>query len=90
MYTIRLHDIYVVIARFVSGGGIRDGIFKLLRSPGIHSKESIPPAYVTRRAGTTTLIPTRFLVPIDCSKILAQEKLISYQNSTLYKDSLQG
>ncbi len=30
----------------------RDGIFKLLRSPGIESKESIPPAYVTWRAGT--------------------------------------
>jgi hypothetical protein len=25
---------------------IRDGIFKLLRSPGIDSKEAIPPAYV--------------------------------------------
>ncbi len=31
------------------------GIFKLLRSPGIDSKESIPPAYVDRRAGTTTV-----------------------------------
>jgi hypothetical protein len=29
----------------------RDGIFKLLRSPGINSKESIPPAYVAWRAG---------------------------------------
>jgi hypothetical protein len=27
----------------------------LLRSPGIDSKESIPPAYVAWRAGTTTL-----------------------------------
>ncbi len=26
-----------------------------LRSPRIDSKESIPPAYVARRAGTTTL-----------------------------------
>ncbi len=33
----------------------RGGIFKLLRSPGIDSKESIPPAYVARRAGTTTV-----------------------------------
>jgi hypothetical protein len=33
----------------------REGIFKLLRSSGIDSKESIPPVYVTWRAGTTTL-----------------------------------
>ncbi len=33
----------------------RDGILKLLRGPGINSKESIPPAYVAWRAGTTTL-----------------------------------
>jgi hypothetical protein len=36
-------------------GENRDGIFKLLRSPGIDSKESIPPAYVAWRASTTTL-----------------------------------
>ncbi len=35
-------------------GKFRDGIFKLLRSPGIDSKELIPPAYVARLAGTTT------------------------------------
>jgi hypothetical protein len=29
--------------------------FKLLRSPGIDSKDSIPPAYVAWRAGATTL-----------------------------------
>ncbi len=29
--------------------------FKLIRSPGIDYKESIPPAYVAWRAGTTTL-----------------------------------
>jgi hypothetical protein len=29
---------------------------KLLRSPGINSKESIPQTYVAWRAGTTTLI----------------------------------
>ncbi len=34
---------------------LRDGIFKLLRIPGIDSKESIWPAYVAWRAGTTTL-----------------------------------
>jgi hypothetical protein len=33
----------------------RDGIFKLLRSPGIDPKETIPPAYAAWRAGTTTL-----------------------------------
>jgi len=33
----------------------RAGILKLLRSPGIDSKESIPPAYVAWRAGTITL-----------------------------------
>jgi hypothetical protein len=33
----------------------RDGIFKLLRSPGIDSKESIPPAYVAWRAVKTSL-----------------------------------
>jgi hypothetical protein len=33
-----------------------EGIFKLLWSPGIDSKEWIPSAYVAwRRAGTTTL-----------------------------------
>jgi hypothetical protein len=36
-------------------GENRDGIFKLLRSPGIDSKESIPPAYEAWRASTTTL-----------------------------------
>jgi hypothetical protein len=33
----------------------RDGNFKLLWSLGIDSKESIPPAYVACRAGTTSL-----------------------------------
>ncbi len=44
-------------------------IFKRLWSPGIDSKESIPPAYEARRAGTNNPIPTRFLAPIDCLKI---------------------
>ncbi len=35
------------------------GIFKLLRSPGIDSKESTTPAYVSWRAGTTN----RVIVP---------------------------
>jgi hypothetical protein len=33
----------------------RARIFKRLRSPGIDSKASIPPAYVAWRAGTITL-----------------------------------
>jgi hypothetical protein len=32
-----------------------DGNIKLLRSPGIDSKELIPPAYVAWRAGKTSL-----------------------------------
>ncbi len=35
-------------------------------------RDSIPPAYVAGRAGTTTLFLTRFLAPIDCIKIPAQ------------------
>ncbi len=50
----------------------RARIFKRLRSPGIDSKERIPPAYAARRAGTITLYPTKFLAPIDCLKIPAQ------------------
>ncbi len=46
-------------------------IFKFLRSPGIDSKESIPPSYVALRAGTTTLFLLGFLTPIDCLKIPA-------------------
>ncbi len=43
----------------------RDGICKLLRSPGIDSKEWIPPAYEAWRAGTTTLflLGSYFLAP---------------------------
>ncbi len=41
-------------------------------SPGTDSKESIPPAYVTWRAGTMTLFPTRLLASHNCSKIPAQ------------------
>jgi hypothetical protein len=41
-------------------------MFKLLRSPGIDSKESTPPAYIAWRAGTKT--PAL----IDCLTIPAQ------------------
>jgi hypothetical protein len=36
-------------------GAHRDGIFKVLRIPGIDSKELFPPAHVAWRAGTTAL-----------------------------------
>ncbi len=36
------------------------------------SKESIPPAYVAWRAGTTTLILLGSYSPLDCSEIPAQ------------------
>ncbi len=45
---------------------VRDGIFKLLRSPVIESKESIPPV----RQPYSHSVPT----PIDCSKIPAQKE----------------
>jgi hypothetical protein len=38
-------------------------IFKLLCSPGIDSKEPIPPAYVAWRPRYDNPIPTRFLAP---------------------------
>ncbi len=47
----------------------RDEFFKLLRSPGIDSKESITPAYVASGDRYDKPFPTRFLAPIDCSKI---------------------
>ncbi len=50
----------------------RDKIFKLLRIPGIDSKESISPAYVSLAGQNDKPIPTRFLAPIDCLKIPAQ------------------
>jgi hypothetical protein len=59
----RLHKIVTV--------KYRARIFKCLWSPGIDSKEWIPPVYVAWRAGTITPLPTRFLVPIDCLKIPA-------------------
>ncbi len=46
--------------------GYRARIFKLLKSPRIDSKKSIPPA-----GRYDNPIPTRFLAPIDCLKIPA-------------------
>jgi hypothetical protein len=51
------------------GHTCRARIFKLLWSPGIDSKEPIPPACVAWRARCHNPIPTRFLAPIDCLKI---------------------
>jgi hypothetical protein len=42
-----------------------DGIFKLLRSPGIISKKSIPPADVAWRVGTTTAEYTEWQWPLS-------------------------
>jgi hypothetical protein len=47
----------------------REGIFKLL-SLGVDSKELIPPAYVDL-CQYDNPIPTRFLAPIECTKIPA-------------------
>ncbi len=47
-------------------------IFKLLSSPSIDSKESIPPAYVAMAGRYNNPIPTRFLwilTPIDRLKV---------------------
>jgi hypothetical protein len=49
----------------------RARIFKLLRSLGIDSKESIPPA-CSLAGWYDTAIPARFLTPIDCLIIPAQ------------------
>jgi hypothetical protein len=46
--------------------------FKLIRSPGIDSKESIPTSLCSLAGRNDTAIPTRFLAPIECSKIPAQ------------------
>ncbi len=46
-----------------------------LRSPGIDSLESIPPAYVAWRAGKEPYILLGFLAPANCPKIPALEKM---------------
>jgi hypothetical protein len=48
--------IYCSVHMHITHTNTRDGIFKLLRSPGkIDTKEAILPAYVAWRAGTTNL-----------------------------------
>ncbi len=62
---------------FWDGSKSRYGNFKLSRSPGIDSKESKPPAYLAWRAVLYgNPIPTRFLAPIDCSKIPALIRIL--------------
>jgi hypothetical protein len=53
-------------------------IFKRLWSPGIDSKEWIPPAYVAWRVGTINPNPTRFLATIYCLKIPAPLSVWSF------------
>jgi hypothetical protein len=65
---------HVRLAHFVSFLA-RARIFKRLWSPGLHSKECIPPAYVACwRAGMITLFLVGSLAPIDCLKIRAQAR----------------
>ncbi len=64
-YFLRIHTPEQVIVVQYRAQTSKDGhfslhyfgarIFKLLRSPGIDSKESFPPSYVVWRAGTITL-----------------------------------
>jgi hypothetical protein len=52
----------------------RDAIFKLLRSPGIDCKESIPQAYEASGLVYDNPVSTRFLAPIPIDKIPAQKE----------------
>ncbi len=56
-----LFDQFSKSKKIIFGGYKRGRFYKLLISPGIHSEESIPPAYVICRAGTTNrvVIPAR-------------------------------
>ncbi len=49
------HPLEATCPSFPDESADSDGIFKLLKEPGIDSTESIPPVYVAWRAGTTTL-----------------------------------
>jgi hypothetical protein len=44
---------------------------KLLVSPGLDSKELIPPAYALAGLNNNP-IPAQFLAPLDCSKVPAK------------------
>jgi hypothetical protein len=51
----------------------------ILRSPGINSKKSIPPAYIAWRAGTTTLFQIGSSAHTDFSEIPAQNGSYWYE-----------
>ncbi len=72
----------------------RDSFFKLLRSPGFDSKETIPPGWesipgllkrFTNRGSSGPVrqpYSTRFIIaPLDCYKIPAQSARLSLQSS---------
>ncbi len=66
---------HAVLGGHHEAGKNRDGILKLLRSPGIDS------ASLCRLAGRyDNSIPTLFLAPIDCSKIPAKESTLGTLN----------
>ncbi len=69
----------------------RGRIFKLLRSPRIDSKESIPPAYVARRA-VRQPYSYSILAPIDCLKIpaLTAYPLVSLSAARLSSSSWEA
>jgi hypothetical protein len=48
---------------YITPQGVGGDYFELLRSPGMDSKESIPPAYVDWRACTTILFLLGFQRP---------------------------
>jgi hypothetical protein len=49
-------EVYYNSLYLIVNSVVRDGIFKLLRSPGLDSEESSLPAYEAWRAGMTTLL----------------------------------
>jgi hypothetical protein len=59
----------------------RARICKLLRSPGIDSKERIPPPREHGWPGVDNPIPTQFLAPIECLKIPTQDSIPSLADS---------
>jgi hypothetical protein len=64
---LRVRHEPVIAGSSAVGRSFRDGIFKLLRIPGI---DSASPCSLAGRYNNP--IPTRFLAPIDCSKIPTQ------------------
>ncbi len=67
----------------------RAKFFLFLRSLRIDSKESIPPACVAWRAGTTALflLGSYFLAPIDCLKIPCSTVLVDPHISAPHQNS---